>query len=140
MARNHVYVDHLRGIALFNGLTKKELEQVAMAGTDVELHAGTVVMQEGQPGRTALVILKGTLVAKRNGRKVRELGPGEIVGELALIDDQPRSATVEAVTDAEVLEITGGQFRLVLDQVPAIRLKLLATLASRVRELDRARL
>jgi CRP-like cAMP-binding protein len=140
MARNHVYVDHLRGIPLFTGLTKKELERVAMAGTDVELHAGTVVMKEGQPGRTALVIIKGTLVAKRNGRKVRDLGPGEIVGELALIDDQPRSATVEAVTDAEVLEITGGQFRLVLDEVPAIRLKLLATLASRVRELDRARL
>ncbi|HTH06728.1 MAG TPA: cyclic nucleotide-binding domain-containing protein, partial [Ilumatobacteraceae bacterium] len=103
MARNHVYVEHLRGVALFSGLTKKELERVAMAGSEVELHAGNVVMQEGQPGRTALVILKGTLVARRNGRKVRDLGPGEIVGELALIDDQPRSATVETVTDALVL-------------------------------------
>ncbi|HUC34039.1 MAG TPA: cyclic nucleotide-binding domain-containing protein [Ilumatobacteraceae bacterium] len=140
MARNHVYVEHLRGVALFSGLTKKELERVAMAGSEVELHAGNVVMQEGQPGRTALVILKGTLVARRNGRKVRDLGPGEIVGELALIDDQPRSATVETVTDALVLEITGGQFRLVLDEVPSIRIKLLAALASRVRELDRARL
>ncbi|MEI7548519.1 MAG: cyclic nucleotide-binding domain-containing protein, partial [Actinomycetota bacterium] len=98
--------------------------------------AGTVVMKEGQVGHTALVLLKGAMVVRRNGRKVREIGPGEVLGEMALIDSQPRSATVACVTDCEVFEIIGGQFRAVLDAVPEIRNHLLAVLAGRVRELD----
>lgn len=136
MARNSVYVDHLRGISLFEGLSVKQLQQVAGAGSQVSLKAGTVVMKEGHLGHTALLVLSGTMVVRRNGRKVRDVGAGDVLGEMALVDDQPRSATVECVTDCEVFEIIGGQFRAVLDSVPAIRNHLLAVLAGRLRELD----
>lgn len=140
MAKRSVYVDHLRGNSLFAELTRKELERVASAGTEIDLRAGTTVMAEGQPGRSAMVVLSGSMVVRRNGRKLRDVQEGEIIGEMSLLDDLPRSATVECSTDCSVLEIIGGQFRAVVDDVPAIRNKLLATLATRVRDLDRRNL
>ena len=139
MARNSIYVDHLRGVSLFEGLTKKQLELVAGAGSQVPLKAGAVVMKEGHIGHTAIILLSGSMVVRRNGRKLREVGVGEVLGEMALVDDQPRSTTIECVTDCEVFEIIGGQFRAVLDGVPEIRNHLLAVLAGRVRELDARR-
>ena len=138
MASKRVYVDHLRSARLFAGLTEKELQKVAAAGTEVHVPAGTVVMTEGSSGRSALVVLKGTMAVRRNGRKVRELSTGDIAGEMALLDDQPRSATVECITDCSVLEISGSQFKAVIDDVPTIGRKVLATLAARIRDLDRA--
>lgn len=136
MARNSVFVEHLRGIDLFAGLTKKDLERVAAAGTQVNVPSGTAVMKEGQIGHTALVLLKGSMDVRRNGRKVRDVSIGAILGEMALIDDQPRSATVTCTSDCEVFEIIGGQFRDVIDNVPTVRDHLLAAMAGRVRELD----
>jgi len=140
MAKASVYTEHLKGNQLFAGLTKKELQHVASAGTEVGLKAGATVMKEGQSGRTAIVLLNGTMVISRGGKKLREVGPGEVIGEMSLLDDQPRSATVECVTDCTVLEIIGGQFRDVLDEVPSIRIRLLEAMAGRVRELDFRRL
>ncbi len=138
MASKRVYVDHLQGIPLFAGLTQKELQRVAAAGTEVHVPAGTVVMREGEHGRSALIVLSGTMAVRRNGRKMREFTTGDMAGEMALLDDQPRSATVECITDCAVLEISGGQFKAVIDDVPAIGRKVLATLAARIRDLDRA--
>ncbi|MDP2293310.1 MAG: cyclic nucleotide-binding domain-containing protein [Actinomycetota bacterium] len=136
MASRSVYVEHLRNVPLFVGLTKKELERVASAGSEVSVTAGTTLMEEGALGRGAYVVLSGELVVRRNGRKVATLSTGDIVGELSLIDDQPRSATVVCTEDGSVLELTRGQFRAVLDEIPTLAHKLMSTLAGRVRNLD----
>ena len=73
MASRGVYVEHLRKVDLFAGLTKKELEQVAMAGAEVDVAAGRVLLEQGHSGTDAFVVLKGTFVARRNGRKVATL-------------------------------------------------------------------
>jgi CRP/FNR family transcriptional regulator, cyclic AMP receptor protein len=137
MASRSVYVDHLRRVGLFAGLTKKELEMVAAAGSEVDVAAGKVLMVEGHSGADAFIVLKGTFVVRRNGRKVATLHSGDITGELALIDDGLRSATVECSEAGSVLVISRGQFRAVLDGIPALSHKLLASLAGRVRDLDR---
>ncbi|MBK9971251.1 MAG: cyclic nucleotide-binding domain-containing protein [Acidimicrobiaceae bacterium] len=138
MANRGVYVEHLRRVALFAGLTKKELEQVASAGSEVDVAAGKVLMEQGHSGSDAFIVLKGTFVVRRNGRKVAELNAGDIAGELALLDDGPRSATVECISDGSVLVIGRGQFRAVLDDIPTLTHKLLAALAGRIRNLDQS--
>jgi CRP-like cAMP-binding protein len=75
---------------------------------------------------------------KRNGRKVTSLGPGSIVGELSLLDHGPRTATLVCETDSSIFVISQRHFLAVLDDVPTIGHKLLASLAGRIRELDRA--
>lgn len=137
MANRGVYVEHLRRVALFAGLTKKELEQVASAGSEVDV-AGKVLMEQGHSGSDAFIVLKGTFVVRRNGRKVAELNAGDIAAELALLDDGPRSATVECISDGSVLVIGRGQFRAVLDDIPTLTHKLLAAMAGRIRNLDQS--
>ena len=113
MTSRGVYIEHLRRVVLFSGLSKKALERIAMAGSEVDVKAGKVVMEQGHSGREAFVVLKGTFVVRRNGRKLAELTPGDIFGELALLDDGPRSATVECSSDGSVLVIGRGQFKAV---------------------------
>ena len=138
MANRGVYVEHLRRVALFAGLTKKELEQVASAGSEVDVAAGKVLMEQGHSGSEAVTVLTGTCVVRRNGRTVAELNAGDIAGELALLDDGPRSATVECISDGSVLVIGRGQFRAVLDDIPTLTHKLLAAMAGRIRNLDQS--
>jgi len=140
MASRTVYVEHLRRVSLFAGLTKKELAEVASAGSEIEVSAGKVLMEQGRTGGDAFVILRGTFVVRRNGRKVATLHEGEIFGELALLDDGPRSATVTCIEDGSVLVIGRGHFRAVLDDIPTLTHKLLAALAARIRDVDRSSL
>jgi len=137
MASRGVYIEHLRRVALFAGLSKKELERIASVGSEVDVAAGKVVMEQGHSGSDAFVVLKGTFVVRRNGRKLAELTSGDIFGELALLDDGPRSATVECTGDGSILVISRGQFRAVLTDIPVLSHKLLATMAGRIRNLDR---
>src|ERR671910_320314 len=90
MASKKAYVDHLRNVSLFAGCTRKELERIARSGDEITMTAGSLVVDQGQMGREAFVILDGTVAVKRNGKKVATLGPGAIVGELSLLDHGPR--------------------------------------------------
>ena len=137
MASNKAFLDDLRRIPLFAGCTKKELERLARAGDEVDMKAGSLLADQGQTGREAFVILAGSVSVRRNGRKVATLGPGAIVGELSLLDHGPRTATVTCDTDCKVFAISQRHFLAVLDDVPTIGHKLMASLAARIRELDR---
>jgi CRP-like cAMP-binding protein len=132
------YVDNLRNVPLFNGCTNKELDRIARSGDEVRMPEGTLLADQGQTGREAFVVLGGTVSVKRNGRKVASLGPGSIVGELSLLDHGPRTATVVCEEDITIFVISQRHFLAVLDDVPTISHKLLASLAGRIRELDRA--
>lgn len=137
MASKKSYLDSLRRVALFSSCSTKDLEKIAKAGDEVTLDAGTVIVDQGQTGREAFVIISGSATVKRNGKKVATLGAGSVVGELSLLDHGPRTATVVADTECTMLVISQRQFLAVIDAIPAISHKLLATLAGRIRELDR---
>lgn len=138
MASKKAYLDHLRNVPLFAGCTKKELERVARSGDEIRMTAGSLLVDQGQTGREAFVVLDGTVTVKRNGRKVASLGPGAIVGELSLLDHGPRTATVVCETDCNLFVIDQRHFLAVLDDVPTLAHKMLASLAGRIRDLDRA--
>lgn len=137
MASKKQHLETLRTVPLFSGCTTKELEKVAKASDEITMTAGTLIVDQGQTGREAFVILDGEVTVKRNGRKVATLGSGDVVGELSLLDHGPRTATAVCETDASLLIIDQRRFLNVLDEVPAISHKLLASLASRIRDMDR---
>lgn len=135
MARNS-HLDHLAAVPLFSACSKKELQAVARASDEVSIPAGKHLCEQGQIGREAFVIVDGTAEVRRNGRKVGTLGAGDAVGELALLDHGPRTATVTAATDMTVLVLGAREFAALVDDVPPIAHKLLKSLASRIRDLD----
>ena len=138
MASKKAHVENLRKVALFSGCTNRELERIARSGDEVRMTADTLLAEQGATGREGFIVLDGTVAVKRNGRKVASLGPGSIVGELSLLDHGPRTATLTCETDCSIFVISQRHFLAVLDDVPTIGHKLLASLAGRIRELDRA--
>jgi CRP-like cAMP-binding protein len=137
MASKRASLEHLRNVSLFSSCSTKDLQKIAKAGDEITMAAGTMIVDQGQTGREAFVVLEGTVTVKRNGKKVASLGPGTVVGELSLLDHGPRTATVTCETDCTLLLITQRHFSAVLDEIPALAHKLLASLAGKIRELDR---
>jgi CRP-like cAMP-binding protein len=137
MASKKAYLEHLRNIPLFSACSNKDLEKIAKAGDEVVMPTGSLIVDQGQTGREAFVIISGTAVVKRNGKKVANLGPGSVVGELSLLDHGPRTATVVAESEVTLFVISQRHFLGVIDDVPALAHKLLASLAGRIRDLDR---
>jgi CRP-like cAMP-binding protein len=131
------HLRHLGSVPLFSSCSQKELQRIAKAGTDVTMTAGSVIVDQGQTGREAFVLMSGTVTVRRNGRKIASLGPGAILGELSLLDHGPRTATVTCDTECELFVLDQRHFTAVLDEVPSIGTKVLAHLAGVVRDLDR---
>ena len=138
MASTKSTVDSLRNISLFSECSTKELALVVKNSTERALKAGTIIMDQGQTGREAYVILEGSATIKRNGKKIGTAKAGAVVGELSLLDNGPRTAAVIADTDVTLLVISERALKGAIDNIPAISRKLLKALATRVRELDRA--
>lgn len=138
MASKKQQLDSLKNVALFSACSHKELDKVAKASDVITMTAGTMIMDQGQMGREAFVVLEGAVAVKRNNRKVATLTAGDVVGEMSLLDKGPRTATVVCETDCTLLVIDQRRFLGVIDDIPSISHKLLAALAGRIRELDRA--
>lgn len=98
---------------------------------------GTLIVDQGQMGREAFVLIEGSVTVRRNGRKVTDLGPGAIIGELSLLDHGPRTASVICDTDCTLFVLDQRHFQKVVEQHPQFSVKLLGTLAGRIREGDR---
>jgi CRP/FNR family transcriptional regulator, cyclic AMP receptor protein len=135
MAREQ-YLDHLSSVPLFRGMSTKELREIAKATVELELDNNKEFVTQGDVGREAFIIVEGTAEVVRNGKTIAELGPGDCVGELALLDHGPRTASVVAAGQVKVLVLGPREFSGLLDEVPSLSLKLLEALAARVRELD----
>lgn len=135
MARSS-HLDHLSSVSLFSACSKKELQAVARATDEVVLPPGRLLCEQGTVGREAFVIISGSADVRRNNKKVATVGPGTCVGELALLDHGPRTATVVATTEVTALVIGVREFAAILDEVQPMAYKLLRALAARIRELD----
>jgi CRP/FNR family transcriptional regulator, cyclic AMP receptor protein len=137
MANKKATIEHLRNVPLFASCSNKDLEKIAKAGDEIAMTAGQLIIDQGQTGKEAFVLLSGSATVRRNGKKITTIGAGAMVGELSLLDHGPRTATVVLETDASLLVISQRHFLAVLDDVPALAHKLLATLAGRIRDFDR---
>lgn len=131
------YTDHLSQVPLFSACSKRELQRVAKVADEVEITEGRVLLKQDSPAREAFVVIEGTAEVHRNGKRVAQLGAGDCIGELALLDRGTRTASVTATSPMRVLVISSREFTALLEDAPTIAQKLLRTLARRVRELDR---
>jgi len=129
-------IQHLSQVQMFSSLNKKELGLIARAADVVTVKPGTEIVTQGTPGHEFYLVMAGQATVRRNGRKIATLGPGAYFGELALLDRGPRSATVVAETDVELAVIGQREFLGVLSDVPSVSLKLLTSMAARLREAD----
>jgi CRP-like cAMP-binding protein len=125
-------VDLLKAVPLFAGCSKAELQRVASLADELDLGEGATLIREGERGREFLVIASGTVKVTRKGKTIRDLGAGDYVGEIALVADVPRTATVTATSPVRLLVITDRAFRSVLEQMPSIATKVLQSLGQRL--------
>jgi hypothetical protein len=123
----------LHGCTLFGGLSGEELYPVAEIAELVTKSSGETVVRKGDPGDALFVMVDGTVAVVLGGQRAHELGRGAVFGELALLDGEPRSATIEAVTDAELLRIPREQFDALIDESPELARGVIRTLISHVR-------
>jgi len=136
MASRSAQVNLLSGVELFAGLTKKEAAFLLQFMRDYNYPAGKVLVAEGDKGGRFYLIVSGTAVVTRRGRRIRTLGPGDSFGDIALIDGGPRSATVAAETPLSILSLAIWNFKAALIENPSITYKLLLALCKRLRDAE----
>lgn len=131
--------DALSRVPLFERCSRRELSRVASLMTPLEMAEGSVLTRQGDPGNQCFVIIEGTVDVRIDDRTVAELGAGEVVGEMALLDGRPRTATVRARTPLRLEVLDRREFMSLLENTPSVTLKLLKTLAERIRGFEPAR-
>jgi CRP/FNR family cyclic AMP-dependent transcriptional regulator len=128
-------VAQLHSVPWFHACTEEQLADVARLAERLAVHAGEVLTKEGRIGRELFIILDGTATVTRSGRVINVLGAGDYFGELAAIDPAPRSATVTATTDLDVLIIGPREFE-AMTEIPGFRNALLTGMSQRLRKAD----
>jgi CRP-like cAMP-binding protein len=122
----------IKKVPLFAPLAKAQLAQVASIADEVGLPRGRQLTRQGERGREFFVLLDGEAEVRRNGRKVATMRPGDFFGEIALVSNRPRTATVTTTNPVRVLVIKDTDFRLVLLRTPQIALKVMEAVAERL--------
>ena len=136
MARQRSTDERLTRVPLFDGLSKKQLSQISRLMTRVDLVAGDVLARQGEIGREFVILLEGEAEVARDRKVIAVRGPGDYIGEIALLDNRPRTATVTAKTDVAAEVLNRAEFSSLLADAPDLSSKLMATLARRLAELE----
>jgi CRP/FNR family cyclic AMP-dependent transcriptional regulator len=126
--------DVLRAVPLFHGMTDTAVGAIAELATEEAFPAGAVLVRQGEPGETFIVIASGSASVETGGRQVRTLAAGDFLGEISLIDGGPRTATVTAIEPIAALVIQRAGFERLMSDFPVIRLDVLEALTKRIRE------
>jgi len=119
-------------VPLFARCSRKDLAKIAALADEIDIPAGKVLAREGERGREFFVLLEGSAQVNRDGRDVAALGTGDFFGEIALVTDKARVATVTATSPTRVLVITDRAFRELLRNSPEIQGKVLEAVADRL--------
>jgi CRP/FNR family transcriptional regulator, cyclic AMP receptor protein len=129
-------IDVLQKVPLFRACNRKELARIASLADQMEVDAGYVLTREGARGGEAFVIAAGEAEATLRGEWLATLGPGQIVGEMALLDHGPRSASVVASTPMELLVLDPRSFSVMIDDTPSVARRIMEALAGRLRDVE----
>lgn len=127
-------LDMIARVPLFAGLSGRELAFLGRLMDEVDVREGRVLTREGGSGGEFFIVVSGRVRIDRGGRKVNELGAGDFLGEIALIDRGPRTATATATEPCTLLVLSRGGFRSLLDRYPTVQAKIMRALATRLRD------
>jgi CRP/FNR family transcriptional regulator, cyclic AMP receptor protein len=126
----------LRGVPLFSGMTDRALDAIADLASEATFEVDDELVRQGEPGDSFLILRSGSAQVVKDGQAIRELGPGDFLGEISLIDGGPRTATVKASEPISALVIGREDFGTLLERHPAVRLELLMALTARIRQTE----
>lgn len=132
-------IDALKGVGLFSACSDRELKFVAAVTDRVDVEPGSVLIEEGSAGHDLWIIADGTATVSQRRRTVRTAGPGDVLGELSLLDGEPRSATVTAKTPVIAYVVNARSFRSMVKEAPSVALKIMQSMATRLRRAEAPR-
>ncbi len=132
MSRKDSKLDLLAGVPLFDRLGKRELRRVGELADVLDFKSGRVLMRQGDTGLEALVIVTGRATVERDGSVITDVGPGAVLGEMALLSSRPRNATVTVTTDGQMLVLGRREFQALMDEMPSVRSQVMECLADRL--------
>lgn len=128
----------LKDVWLFSACTNKELGRIASLVDEAEVPEGAVLTKEGATGHEFFAVVGGKATARLRGKKLASYGPGDFFGEMALLDQGPRSATIKADSDMSLYVLDAKSFARLIDHHPAVARKILRGLAQRLRKAEKA--
>ena len=130
--RKDAKTELIKRAPLFAHCSKRELGAIGEIADEIDLKEGKELTRQGKPGREFFVLVEGAADVIKNGRKVGAMKPMDFFGEIALIHQSPRTATVKATSPVRALVITDRNFRRLMTEQPEIQRKVLAALAERL--------
>jgi CRP/FNR family transcriptional regulator, cyclic AMP receptor protein len=125
-------IELIQGVPLFAPCSRRELRAIAGLADDLTLPAGRTLTNEGATGYEFLVFVEGAAEVRRQGHVVNTLHSGDFLGEIALLNGVPRTATVTTTEPSRMLVITAHDFKLLLQRLPSVQQKVLDARASRL--------
>ena len=126
----------LKTVPLFANCDAREIERLGMLVEEVEVPNGRVLFSQGDVARELFIVVGGEVRVERNGTVLATRGPGEFFGEIALVAEGNRTATATCMTSCRLLVLNHRDFHSLMDEFPALKMRVLETLAQRVRTLD----
>jgi CRP/FNR family transcriptional regulator, cyclic AMP receptor protein len=123
-------------VPLFERCSKRELAAIANIADQIERPEGRVVVREGELGQEFWVLVEGSAEVSRDGRRVATLGPGDFFGEIALVSNVPRTASVKTTSPVRALVVSSRDFWTLLDESPTTQRKILETVGERLAKHD----
>jgi CRP/FNR family transcriptional regulator, cyclic AMP receptor protein len=132
MLRKNAKIELLKRVPLFERCSQRELGQIATLADELDLPSARDLTREGAGGFEFIILVEGEADVVRGVRVVNELGPGDFIGEIALVSGKPRTATVRTRGPARVLVLTASAFRTLMHDVPSIKDKVLAAVTARI--------
>jgi len=130
--RKDAKIELLRRIPLFSQCSKRDLGSISSIADEIDLKEGKELTRQGRLGREFFVLIEGSADVRKNNRKIASLKAGDFFGEIALMHQAPRTATVKASSPVRALVIMERDFKRLLDEQPEIQRKVLVALAERL--------
>lgn len=126
-------LSRLEDVPLLAGCDRREIREIGRLGDLIERDGETVLIEQGRSGSEVFIIVDGTVTVSRDGEELATLGPGEVVGEVAVLDRGRRTARVTANTPVEVMVFDPGGFASLLREAPVVTRRMLIRTAARLR-------
>ncbi len=134
MPETTAYLEYLRKVPIFKGLPPRELEFISRSVKERTYEPGKVIVKQGDPGVGFFMIAEGRVEVTHDGHKIREMGPDEFFGEMALMEERIRTATVTAKARVRCLQLVRWDFRALLKENPELAVRMLEVVVARLRE------
>ncbi len=138
LRHNSQKIDFLKKVPLFSNLSQRHLGEIAKHADQARVETGKVLAQQGRTGWEFIFIVEGKARVEKDGKVIRQLSGGNFFGEIAMIDGEPRTATVIAESDMTLLVVHKTSFNHLLDTIPGLQKKILISLCEYLRKAEKA--